>query len=867
MVKDTVSYTPPEAQLGNDYSPSTSPVSDSQLDRPQYNTTIGEPPAPFSSSSPDSLQRFPTPMRRRGPALPATLLADALSQNAVGGGEINQQLAPEPRGHAQQTQLPSAELPASEPLTGISPLAENGRRAGGVATSESPRPAQLAEQAREEQTTTRSKQEGVPNQPHTARVPIGDETSSTIRTSVRQDSGHRVADTKVKSIEVDLPALQDTADVRDLPFISDHAKSAAHPVETDERQGKPRTETGQAATPVDPDVQAYALFPPPTAAIDDVNKRGAIDAQDREHDDRSAHQHTDTPYTNSVDTSKNSINIHYGGEPPISPDRLHEASDDEPLRYFPPGHREKLAAITTTRDEALRELEARGAESEEVQRTTLEFAKQIGEVNREAYRFLREELAPPLSIAPSDETQWTMVTEETEEGRREIRAPFTQDEVDAIKEVQKILEGEEGIIRKGMRGRYPERTIWFESLHFPGERVTSDNSGLSNRPEAVYGILQLARAAEDVLVPTREDQGYVLDLVTEEALRTIADLPQKLIRHNPDDLISSGDVTAALEDTGLITQVEAGIQSEEKGLSTQEMQRRIARDREIITRLKSKDTDVVNDAARDLFRQYDHFISKHARFLYNHIPSTAVDLEDVLQEGRIAFLRDAKKWDADSGLQLITYTFKGLVGAMWNYLYTDGFQVHIPIAAANINRQIQDINTKRMQEQKPPLTDQEIAEKFDMPRTHSDATRTKRSVAEILQIAPLTLYMRSLQGGPTGNKMRRDSFTDEIDVDEFEIAAQPELDIAPLWDSALTEFARSGANSHEQGVNAKDVELIRMWIGVQEGGEKVDPQNFAQIARHLNMTPQHVHQRITRGSKRLEHYVRRYIDNEDINDY
>jgi RNA polymerase sigma factor (sigma-70 family) len=305
------------------------------------------------------------------------------------------------------------------------------------------------------------------------------------------------------------------------------------------------------------------------------------------------------------------------------------------------------------------------------------------------------------------------------------------------------------------------------------------------------------------------------------------------------------------------SEIEVELRREEDRLTQEELTARKERDVELVRRWKEGD----DQAAAELIGHYERFISMKAGRSYRRF-DTRLTIEDVAQEGRLGFLRAAKRWDSEQG-QLLSYGSIAAERHMLRALREDSFQVHIPEHIGKTVQKIRALNNTRLEEGKPQLSDQQIVEEFGLPlRAHG---HNRVSVESIRRADMLTRLVVSLDSSFAPN------LTDHVSGAEARVntdLAKPMLNLAgenPLdhaddstdrvmLETLLDRVTNWGTEDWEKQSNARDMQIIRMLTGTDGTG---DVKTQAEIARELGMSPQLVSQRVNRAINKLLYHSSR----------
>ncbi len=193
------------------------------------------------------------------------------------------------------------------------------------------------------------------------------------------------------------------------------------------------------------------------------------------------------------------------------------------LRYTPPDHRERMAEINARREAAITEMRERGIpegrEQYDIERAI--FGPELAQENERAMSHLRR-IAEPLNVAPPI-NQWGRIVVKAGWRKRTAAVPFTDREIETISEARRAR----SLIAARSIGSGVEREFLLDSPLFPDEVGRGPFSiGLDTRPNAIWGILTSAKAAEDSLTMYTG-----ISAGTANLLMTVRDLPSKLVPH------------------------------------------------------------------------------------------------------------------------------------------------------------------------------------------------------------------------------------------------------------------------------------------------------------------------------------------------
>lgn len=302
-------------------------------------------------------------------------------------------------------------------------------------------------------------------------------------------------------------------------------------------------------------------------------------------------------------------------------------------------------------------------------------------------------------------------------------------------------------------------------------------------------------------------------------------------------------------------EMEDELRQEEQRLTEEERAVRKVRDVELIHRWKDGD----NDAAGELIGHYERFADMKASQMHRRF-DTRLEIEDIEQEGRLAFLRAAKGWDSEKG-QLLTYAGIAVEQKMLRALREDSFQVHIPDHVGKVVQKIRALNNARLEEGQPQMGDQQIAEEFGLP-LRAEGRRTF-SVEAIRRADMLTRLIVSLDSGYAPN------LTDHVSGAEARVnsdLAKPMLNLTgdePLdhadgstdrvmLEELLTRVTHWGTLEWEMRANVRDMQIVRMLTGMDGTGQ---PKTQTEIADHFGVSRQTISQRVDKGFNKLLYHA------------
>ncbi len=159
-----------------------------------------------------------------------------------------------------------------------------------------------------------------------------------------------------------------------------------------------------------------------------------------------------------------------------------------------------------------------------------------------------------------------------------------------------------------------------------------------------------------------------------------------------------------------------------------------------------------SDAAIWLVNQYGAFVRSLARRLSFKLPrsASAIDYDDLVQEGMIAMLYAAESYRNDMGANFMTYSRTSILRKMDRHIKDMRSTVRVPASTRDKATKIEAINQLRRGERRPPLTPQEIAELVDVDPDDRYVARNykdKTTVASLKHVQLITDNMGSLDRG------------------------------------------------------------------------------------------------------------------------
>lgn len=202
-------------------------------------------------------------------------------------------------------------------------------------------------------------------------------------------------------------------------------------------------------------------------------------------------------------------------------------------RYTPTGYRDQMARLKKAWQEAT-EPRLSGIVDPAVgsENRSAELGKKYREAVREEEEIANDYLTRLAEsfIAEPPHDQWGIIGTIDANGAMSVRVPFTQAEIEAIRQASKArsMLAEEAAKESGIA-----REFLANYQLFPEEVKRSGvlSIDLSHRPMAVWTIMTSARAAEEALVTG--NTVWELSEETARNLTLVRDLPDKLSHHKP----------------------------------------------------------------------------------------------------------------------------------------------------------------------------------------------------------------------------------------------------------------------------------------------------------------------------------------------
>ncbi|PID30680.1 hypothetical protein CSA80_04545 [Candidatus Saccharibacteria bacterium] len=248
------------------------------------------------------------------------------------------------------------------------------------------------------------------------------------------------------------------------------------------------------------------------------------------------------------------------------------------------------------------------------------------------------------------------------------------------------------------------------------------------------------------------------------------------------------------------------------------------------------------DAMDAFVQKYHRLGMKIANKVIENQKDTVVDHMDLYQEIMIHLLRKAGSFMPDRGARFHQYATQALTQIMYTKLQDLRNVVHVPAKTLERVSAINAANWQRTAQQRPLLSDEEIAEWLKIPVSEPRRRSDEITVKTLRQAAQMTRYMGSIDTGwapgedtSPGNSYRVD---ERRPLAPVTAAEEPEQD--PVPEAAFTGLRSQAvfdALAKQLSLYHADIVTMRYGIGSYSG----ESLTQTQISERLGISGRRVH--------------------------
>ncbi len=263
-----------------------------------------------------------------------------------------------------------------------------------------------------------------------------------------------------------------------------------------------------------------------------------------------------------------------------------------------------------------------------------------------------------------------------------------------------------------------------------------------------------------------------------------------------------------------------------------------------------------NEAGQEMFYKYYRLVGYFANKLANGLVCATIDSDDIRQIGWEHFLTTTNNYTKKSET---SYRLSGYLGAfaertMRSVVQKEKYAVRLPDTMQKTVETLLAINLRRMQERRPIMSDEEIAERFGVqvgPMSLKDEPGL-RTTGDVHESIRLTRLMGSTDSGYNPNADF--SLGDGYEMDEINhlisILSPPDKSSVEL-----VEFEQMSEQIREvlDTLSEREAGVVSMKFGMLDGRTR----SFGEIGKVYGITSDRASQIYNKTMSKLRHPTRR----------